>query len=1118
MSSFLPPRSGSPDCWLLALFLCIPFRFFAQSPGDWYAVTTEGNTPKAVYDGSAVAVGDQLYLLGGYSRQPVMRFDPETERWKKMVSEFANIHHFQPVVVEGRVFILGAYYNSPGRERALTDVLTYDPLSDQLRTVGQVPSGRARGSAAAVAYEGSIYLLGGARDKEGASVAWADRYDPAEKSWSRLPDAPHARDHFQAHVVGSRIYLVGGATNGVPQAAVDVYDLAEQRWLTATEVPPGPELPRTQAVSAVLDSQLYLIGGYTTAGKVTESVSVLNVARGTWHEEKPLIRGRRSAGAAVLNDRIYVATGLQSAETDKIPTDETYLEFFALGDIGRRPFDDWAVLQAGNYVRAEGIMVPYDEEFYWFNGFAPDLQQQAYNEKYDPATDTWCPIAQIPDAADGSIQYGTHTSVALIDSSIWFAGNRIGTDPGLVQNSLWIYDIPADSWRKGPELPMPTGAGGLARVGDEVHYIGGFDEYVSCEVDYHWVYDLKHPDLGWQDHTPVTPMPMARLHFGTVVLGTKIYVVGGQFGHNGCLGGKNTSLVHVFDTETDTWSRLADMPGVNSHFEPGIFAYNDKIYRVGGQDASSEETWEYDIATDTWKVRTDLRVPERLIAAGARPYRDNLYVSLGGFKLVGNPRNRVWVKSFDPLTSYRLALHPDTLRPEAYGPEGQRIVLANYASGEPAAWSVDTTGWPDWLQLDRTRGIAVQSATEIVATVDTSALAPGSYAYDLSVVAPGYQPATWSVRFAVSGSGVTDPPPTDTTVVDPPPTDTTVIDPPPTDTTVVDPPPTDTTVVDPPPTDTTVVDPPPTDTTVIDPPPTDTTVVDPPPTDTTVIDPPPTDTTVIDPPPTDTTVNSDLPLSRYYDAECAAVGSNWRIYPDASAGAGAYVVAADGYESKKTAPADTPENYIRFRLEVATDSSYHLYGRLNAPSRSEDSYWYRLDSGTWRSWYKDLTTYGEWDWREIPESPYNLTAGDHYLDIAFREKNTQLDRIYLSPSDTIPAGTGFPDLECGEKSHEMAMFQPAVHRVSASHAPVPWSLYPNPAVDYVNVVLPDPNMRYKSLTISDVNGRVVRVLSAEMLAGQAEIRIEIGALPAGLYRVRLGTEQSDSSRTFVRVY
>ena len=286
-----------------------------------------------------------------------------------------------------------------------------------------------------------------------------------------------------------------------------------------------------------------------------------------------------------------------------------------------------------------------------------------------------------------------------------------------------------------------------------------------------------------------------------------------------------------------------------------------------------------------------------------------------------------------------------------------------------------------------------------------------------------------------------------------------------------------------------------------------------------MVDPPPTDTTVVDPPqPPVDTIDSALPLSRYYEAECAEVGRRWVTQSDPLAGSGAYVVVEKGFESKETAPPDVPDNYVRFRVEVPKDSTYQILARINAPSRNADSYWYRLDGGEWQLWWRYLTTFGDWAWREVPDGPFAWAKGEHTLDIAYREKNTRLDRLYVGPAGALPEGVGDPDPDCTENSPEMAIFAPFGTAPAVEAAEPEWSLYPNPAKDHLTVLLPGPPEAYKQLTVSDVNGRMIRELRKEQLAGQPSLRIDLSALPAGLYRVRVVTDESDSSRTFVRVY
>ena len=111
-----------------------------------------------------------------------------------------------------------------------------------------MPKDRERGSSGTVVYDDKFYLIGGNRaghrartaNGETGPVAWVDRFDPRSRSWERLPDAPHARDHFQAVVAGGKIYAAGGGRAqygagaglyGDLEAAVDVFDPSASKWL-----------------------------------------------------------------------------------------------------------------------------------------------------------------------------------------------------------------------------------------------------------------------------------------------------------------------------------------------------------------------------------------------------------------------------------------------------------------------------------------------------------------------------------------------------------------------------------------------------------------------------------------------------------------------------------------------------------------------------------------------------------------------------------------------------------------------------------------------------------------------------------------------------------------------
>ena len=85
----------------------------------------------------------------------------------------------------------------------MAEIHVYDTASGTWDVAGSMPPERVRGSAAAVTHDGRLYVLGGnTRGHAGGAVPWFDVWDPASGAWRVLPDAPHARDHFAAVVVG----------------------------------------------------------------------------------------------------------------------------------------------------------------------------------------------------------------------------------------------------------------------------------------------------------------------------------------------------------------------------------------------------------------------------------------------------------------------------------------------------------------------------------------------------------------------------------------------------------------------------------------------------------------------------------------------------------------------------------------------------------------------------------------------------------------------------------------------------------------------------------------------------------------------------------------------------
>ncbi len=326
--------------------------------------------------------------------------------------------------------------------------------------------------------------------------------------------------------------------------------------------------------------------------------------------------------------------------------------------------------------RSEAAAVEYKGELYVFNGFSKGLFIGNSIEKFNPNTKQWKIIGAT------SVAHGTavsHTGTVLVGNEVWLLGGRIGAHPGKVTDNVWLYNLDKRTWRKGPKLPKPMAGGGAALVDNKIYIFGGMDANAKCDVNFHYVYNLGKPSLGWQNKTASAGMPSARNHFSTVVVDKVIYAIGGQHGHDGCPSkkGGNVALVHSYSPQTNKWQKLANLPAIESHNEPSTFVHNGFIYTVGGATAGNK-VLRFDPAKNKWQHIVNL--PEPLLAPVARIYNGKLIVAGGGAPITA--------KSKPQVRSIALAKFNDVATKATNTPNTTNLVT----SDSPVTTSSATTG------------------------------------------------------------------------------------------------------------------------------------------------------------------------------------------------------------------------------------------------------------------------------------------------------------------------------------------------------------------------------------------------------------------------------------------
>ena len=322
-------------CTLIILTAFIFLNPLAAQPqkGHWRVVgSTDGSSLIKRTESSFVRVGRKFYLLGNRGIKPISIYDVRKGTWSEGAAPPVEIHHFQPVVYNKKIYVIGALTGDYPGETPVPYVLIYDPVENAWSKGADIPPHRLRGSAGVCVYRKKIYIAAGIKDgHRGDHKKWLDVYDPRTGEWLELPAAPRARDHFQAISRKGRIYLIGGRrsesetdifANLVPE--VDVFDLRTGAWSTLEQPLPTPRAGNF--LSPFKSRYIVVLGGETGGQQQAHAeMEVLDVRTHNWQTWAPMIQGRHGTGAIYYKGKIYVASGCGNrGGAPEVPTMEVF--------------------------------------------------------------------------------------------------------------------------------------------------------------------------------------------------------------------------------------------------------------------------------------------------------------------------------------------------------------------------------------------------------------------------------------------------------------------------------------------------------------------------------------------------------------------------------------------------------------------------------------------------------------------------------------------------------------------------------------------------------------------------------------------------------------------------
>jgi len=275
----------------------------------------------AVLDGKIYVAGGILGAAPGYTDR-FEAYDAQADRWTRLAPLPEGRHHIALAAVGGKIHGIGGFSGAIPDWRAHASVFVYDPQADRWSSGPALPQARAEGVVAAIGDR--IYFVGGripasagARHiSQHVDTARAEVLDVGTGRWSRIADAPSARNSAAGAVIGGKLYVVGGRqmvkqadgrARPVNVATLEVYDPATDRWETRAPMP----LAQGGLAAAGHGGRLLVFGGeqFVPQARVFGESWAYDPRTDRWSALPAMPTPRHGHGAAVVGDRVYLMGG-----------------------------------------------------------------------------------------------------------------------------------------------------------------------------------------------------------------------------------------------------------------------------------------------------------------------------------------------------------------------------------------------------------------------------------------------------------------------------------------------------------------------------------------------------------------------------------------------------------------------------------------------------------------------------------------------------------------------------------------------------------------------------------------------------------------------------------------
>ena len=248
--------------------------------------------------------------------------------------------------------------------------------------------------------------------------------------------------------------------------------------------------------------------------------------------------------------------------------------------------------------------------------------------------------------------------------------------------------------------------------------------------------------------------------------------------------------------------------------------------------------------------------------------------------------------------------------------------------------------------------------------------------------------------------------------------------------------------------------------------------------------------------------------SIFLEAEYGQLGSNWIKYNDVATSNSAYIMGNPLYEYT-TAASSSIEAYASYTFTIKKGDTYTIWGRVLGPTANDDSFWAKMDNGTWARW-NGIGAGNAWAWDDIHDDQnsgktvqYTLSEGSHTLSICLRENGAGLDKLCITNSGTAPAGFG----------GDAVNMPTGIEKAESLNGPALFQNYPNPSIGVTNIDFAIPRDAKVSMKVYNVQGVEIADLASGLYTrGKHTVQFNTSGLTKGVYFYTIRTAVFSSTK------